>query len=304
MSKVFMFPGLNGLLKKADRMRYANQPNVQRYFQSAEIIIGDKFNKKISFLDFLNESTEYIYSVDNISLAAVAICSIQGGVSEAVASEFGKPDWVIGCSLGDLGRSVFANAYSFEDAVTNHIKFTQKIDGIDKIGKNIGVLATKTDSFSEEDYQWFSDIKVDVSRLTPRFLNIGGRFEDLKKIEEKAIENSWGTMTLLEYPAHSRYILPYVEAVRQDFQTVKTHSPKIKMFSSLSAVPISDPEIIREEFLLSITRPIHWCQAIERLHLEHGASEFINIGPCRSLSKMMRDIPVEVTVTESYDILN
>ena len=183
--------------------------------------------------ELLSRSTEEIYSIDNISLAAVAICSIQCGVGDRLKATHPAPEWLMGCSLGDLARAVFAEAYSFEDAVVNHVKFTRDIGGINKIGKNIGVSTPAGTAFTPEDHAWFEEIKVDVSNFSPRFLNIGGRFEELALIEERAKTSGWKTMTILEYPAHSRYILPYVEKVKREVLNVKTHAPKTKIFSSV-----------------------------------------------------------------------
>ncbi|WP_413575228.1 acyltransferase domain-containing protein [Bdellovibrio sp. HCB290] len=304
MAVAYIFPGLNALIRKSDRNRFSHLPEVQNYFLKAEEIIAARFEKKISFKEFLELPTEEIYSIKNISLAAVAICCIQTGVAERLRDKLGQsPDWVMGCSLGDLARAVFAGAYSFEDAIFNHIWFTQRIDGIDQIGRNIGVLAPKSEKFEEQDYAWFAETQVDVSCLTPRFLNVGGRYEDLKKVEERAREKGWNTMNILDYPAHSRYILPYVLAVESDFTHVRTYSPQIRIFSSLSAQELTDPKIIKEEFLLSITRTIHWSEAVQRLVQEKGICKFINVGPCRSLSGLMRDIPVNVETIEAFEVL-
>ncbi|MBO9667264.1 MAG: ACP S-malonyltransferase [Bdellovibrio sp.] len=303
MATAFIFPGLNALLRKTDRHRFSHLPEVQEYFAKAEHIIHSRFGHKIDFKEFLELSAEEIYSIKNISLAAVAICCIQSGVAKRLSAQRGAPAWVMGCSLGDLARAVYAGAYTFEDAIYNHIHFTQSIDGIDQIGKNIGVLAPRGTPFTEEDFQWFEEVAVDVSCLTPRFLNVGGRYDDLKKVEARAEEKGWNVMNILDYPAHSRYILPYVRAVESDFSHVKTFRPQVPIFSSLSAQVLEDPQVIKEEFLLSITRTIHWSQAVQRLVKEHGITEFINIGPCRSLSGLMRDIPVEVKTTEAYELL-
>lgn len=303
MSVAFIFPGLNSLMRKSDRARFLHLPEVQDYFTRAENVISERFNKKFDFKEFLELPAEEIYSLKNISLAAVAICSIQSGVAQRLKDKVGEPDWVMGCSLGDLARAVFAGAYAFEDAVFNHIWFTQRIDGIDQIGKNIGVLAPKGEVFSAEDFAWFDETAVDVSCLTPRFLNIGGRYADLNKVEERAKEKNWNVITILEYPAHSRYILPYVQAVESDFHEVKAFKPKISVFSSLSTQPLEDPELIKQEFLLSITRPIHWSQAVQQLVNDKNIKQFINIGPCRSLSGLMRDIPVQVETKEAFEIL-
>ena len=303
MATAFIFPGLNALMRKSDRQRFLHLPEVRSYFAKAEIIIKEKFGMSFSFQSFLGKPVEEIYSLSQISYAAVAICAIQVGVAERLGKQIASPDWVMGCSLGDLARAVFAGAYSFEDAVYNHIKFTQGIDGIDQIGRNIGVLAPREAPFTDDDFAWFEEIKVDVSCLTPRFLNIGGRYQDLDKVEARAKEMKWNTMSILDYPAHSRYILPYVQAVEAEFAEVKTHKPRIPIFSSLSAQPLEDPRHIRDEFLLSITRTIQWSKAVQSLVNEKGVVNIVNIGPCRSLSGIMKDIPVNVALREAFDLI-
>lgn len=304
MAVAYIFPGLNSIMRKSDRQRFLHLPEVQTFFGKAEEVISDRFHKKFDFAQFLELPAEEIYSIKNISLCAVAICSIQSGVAQRLKEKIGEPDWVMGCSLGDLARAVFAGAYTFEDAVFNHIWFTQRIDGIDQIGKNIGVLAPKGQEFTAEDFAWFDEALVDVSKLTTRFLNVGGRYEDIQKVEAKAVEKGWNCITLLEYPAHSRYIIPYVKEVAGDFHAVKTYKPKISLFSSVSAQPIDDPELIKQEFITSITRPVHWNDAVKRIVDEKGIKQFINVGPCRSLTGLMRDIPVQVETREAFELLS
>ena len=299
----FIYPGLNGLLRRTDRNRYLALPEVQNRMGQAEKIVSRHRDHKVLLHEFLLLPTAEIYSVDNISTAAVVICAIQCGIADRLRSLGCKPKWVMGCSLGDLARAVFADAYSFEDAVSNHMRFTTGISGIEKIGRNIGVAAPPKSPFSDEDYGWFNKIGVDVSRLTSRFLNIGGRHAELALVESRAVERQWHVMPILEYPAHSRYILPFVERVAQSFGSVEVRLPSTPIFSSLSAKPLTDPVDIRNEFLLSITQPIHWERAVLKLAQEHGIREFINIGPCRSLSKMMKEIDASIVVIEAEDVI-
>ncbi|UOF01344.1 acyltransferase domain-containing protein [Bdellovibrio reynosensis] len=299
----YLFPGLNALLRRTDRHRFTHLPEVQSYFSRAEKVILERFGQKISFTEFLELPTEQVYSLKNISIAAVAICCIQVGVAEKLREKMGDPHWVMGCSLGDLARAVFVGCYTFEDLVYNHLRFTGHIDGIDSIGRNIGVLAPHLAPFEFNDYQWFEDQGVDVSILTPRFLNISGRFDDLAKVEKRAEDKNWNIINILNYPVHSRYILPYVLAVKSEFNLVETKAPRIPIFSSVSARAISETEIIKEEFLLCITQAVQWSKAIQSLVHDKGISKFVNIGPCRSLTGLMRDIPVEVETVEAYQLL-
>jgi [acyl-carrier-protein] S-malonyltransferase len=303
MSTAYLFPGLNGLLRRADRNRYLHLPEVRDRLMQAEKVLRSRLGVRLSSEEFLALPMEEIYAIHNISLAAVIICAIQVGVTDRLKKTQAAPQWVMGCSLGDIARAVFSGAYDFEEAIYNHVHFTRSIDGIDKIGRNIGVATSRERPFTDEDFQWFDGIQVDVSRLTPRFLNIGGRNDDLKMVEARADERAWRVMPILDYPAHSRYILPYVKAAEADFLAVRTSAPQIPIFSSLSCRQLSDPEQIKEEFLLSITKTIHWHQAITALVKEHGVSRFVNIGPCLTLTRMMTDIDGSPPAIEASELV-
>jgi [acyl-carrier-protein] S-malonyltransferase len=302
--QAFIFPGLNGLLRRADRNRFLPLPEVQERFRQAEAVLSSRLGHSEPLMALLEKSTEEIYSIKNISLAAVIICAIQTGVTDRLKTMGIQPAWVMGCSLGDLARAVFAGAYRFEDAVYNHVHFTRGIEGIESIGRNIGVASSVSRPFDDGDYAWFDEIAVDVSRLTPRFLNVGGRHAELSLVEARAREKGWHVMPILEYPAHSRYILPFVDRVSNEFENVQVRVPQIPIFSSFSGKPLTDPVEIRKEFLLSITQTIHWHHAVTTLVREHGITEFVNIGPCRSLSRMMGDIPGSVGVVEADALIS
>jgi [acyl-carrier-protein] S-malonyltransferase len=303
MKTAFVFPGLNGLLRQKDRERYLELPHVIKRLQQAEGALLRDLGIKTDLMGMVKTNTDEIYRIDNISLAAVVISSIQVGVVDHLREHFPNPDWMVGVSLGDIARTVSSGAYDFEVAVVSHVKFTHKIDGIDKLGGNIGVATTLQKPFTSDDFEWFEAQGVDVSVLTSRFLNVGALFSSLENVREKAKDRGWRIMPIIDYPAHSRYIKPYVDASREEFMNVKTMVPQVPIFSTLSCKMLVEPEEIKEEFLETIIRTIHFEKAITTLHKEHGVTRFINIGPCKSLYTLLRDIPLEFQVTDAEDLL-
>lgn len=304
MKTAFVFPGLNGLLRQKDRERYIELPYVIKRLREAEGALLRDLGLKTDLLGMVKTNTDEIYRIDNISLAAVVISSIQVGVVDHLREQFPNPDWMVGVSLGDIARTVCSGAYDFEVAVVSHVRFTYKIDGIDKLGANIGVATTLQKPFTEEDFEWFEDQGVDVSVLTSRFLNVGALFESLANVRERARDRGWRVMPIIDYPAHSRYIKPYVDASREEFMTVKTMVPQIPIFSTISCKSLIEAQEIKEEFLETITRTIHFEKAITTLFKVHGVTRFINIGPCKSLYTLLRDIPLEFQVTDAEDLLS
>ena len=303
MKSAYLFPGLNGLLRKKDRERYLELPHVRARLNQAQEALWRELGMKTDLIGMLTQNTDEIYRIDNISLAAVVISSIQVGVVDHLREKHPDPSWMVGVSLGDIARSVAAGAYDFETAVVSHVKFTHKIEGIDKLGGNIGVATTIAKPFTPDDFRWFEENCVDVSVLTSRFLNIGALFSGLELVRQKAKARGWRVMPILDYPAHSRYIRPFVEASEEEFLKVKTTSPKIPIFSTLTCKPLVLPEEIKKEFLETITLTIHFERAIKTLHHDHGVTQFINIGPCKSLYTLFKDIPLDLKIYDAEDLL-
>ena len=303
MKTAYLFPGLNGLLRQKDRERYLPLPNVQKRLLEAQHALSRELGLSIDLMDMLTKNTDEIYHIKNISLAAVLISSIQVGVVDHLREEFPNPDWMVGVSLGDIARTVCAGAYDFETAVVSHVKFTHKIDGIDKLGGNIGVATTLQRPFTQEDFDWFDKMEIDVSILTARFLNVGALFGALEKVRVRSKERGWRVMPILDYPAHSRYIKPFVEASEKEFLEVKTKSPEIPIFSTLSCKSLELPSEIKQEFLETIIRTVHFEKAITHLNKVHGVTRFINIGPCKSLYTLLRDIPLKFQIEDAQDLL-
>ena len=304
MKTAFVFPGLNGLLRQKDRERYLKLSHVIKRLEQAQTALLRELNLKTDLMGMLKQrNTDEIYRIDNISLAAVVISAIQVGVVDHLREHFPNPEWMVGVSLGDIARTVSAGAYDFEVAVVSHVRFTYKIDGIDKLGGNIGVATTLARPFTTEDFDWFESMGVDVSILTSRFLNVGALFKSLELVRERARERGWRIMPIIDYPAHSRYILPYVDASRDEFMNVQTMKPLIPIFSTISCKSLTDPKEIKTEFLETITRTIHFEQAITKLYNEHGVTRFVNIGPCKSLYTLLRDIPLDFDIVDAEDLL-
>jgi [acyl-carrier-protein] S-malonyltransferase len=303
MKTAYLFPGLNGLLRQKDRERYLELPHVQARLKMAQTALYRDLGLNVDLLSMITQNTEEIYRINNISLAAVLISSIQVGVVDHLRELFPNPDYMVGVSLGDIARTVCAGAYDFETAVVSHVKFTHKIDGIDKLGGNIGVATTLQKPFSDEDFEWFEDNGVDVSVLTSRFLNVGALFSALEKVRVRSKEKGWRVMPILDYPAHSRYIKPYVDASENEFLQVKTVEPLVPIFSTLTCRTLELPSEIKKEFLETITKTIHFEKAITRLNKEHGVTRFINIGPCKSLYTLLRDIPLEFQIEDAEVLL-
>lgn len=299
MKTAFIFPGLNGLIKAEDRIRYLNVPEVAARLKQVEDIFKTHANHEFTFAHYLQGSMQEIYSVENISKAATAICAIQVGVAESLMTKGIKPDWTLGCSLGDLARAVVSQVVSFETCITGYIRFAEKLQGIEKIGANVGVSKPAGAAFTKDEILEMQNLGLDVSVMTPNFLNIGGRYQELEQLQMIAKEKRFRTVKILDYPAHSRYIAPYVHAAAFEVKDIQLQTPTNRVFSCISCDEITNTDIMKSELMLNMTQPLRWGEAIQLLESREDEMRFINVGPCKSLTKMIPDLNLKSTIYEA-----
>jgi [acyl-carrier-protein] S-malonyltransferase len=191
---------------------------------------------------------------------------------------------------------VTSGAYDFETAILHQVSFTGELAGVEKIGSSIGV-ATREASFSQDDFDWLRKNNIDYSRLSSRFLNIGVSHEEMALIQEQSNKRRWSVMNLLNYPVHSKHVLSFIEPIEELFLSQPMGTAKISMLSSVNGEPLDNAENIKKDILYCASNTIQWEDAIRNLY-DRGVREFINIGPCRSLSKIFADYKLDATVSE------
>src|SRR5262249_19810533 len=63
----------------------------------------------------------------------------------------------------------------------------------------------------------------------------------------------------------------------------------IRVYSSVLRREVKRPEEFREEFISSLVLSYNWKETVNDLVTNHAVTSFVNIGPCRTLSKLLRE---------------
>src|SRR5437868_6868848 len=98
----FLFPGMSSLLKKGDRFRFLALPEVQARIVQAESLLREREPERRSLASLLELPTQDLYSLGNIHCTTMLISCMQLGVAERLQKIMPAPDWLVGCSLGDI----------------------------------------------------------------------------------------------------------------------------------------------------------------------------------------------------------
>lgn len=64
----------------------------------------------------------------------------------------------------------------------------------------------------------------------------------------------------------------------------------------MNALPVSDPEVIRQNLVAQLTAPVRWTQTVENM-VSDGAVEFTEIGPGKVLQGLVKKISKDTIVS-------
>lgn len=292
MGTAFVFGPLSSMLRSEDRCRYRHLDEVQARFTGAAGIIGQRHGLRVCFDDLLDKPSAALCGRAHLNFTAALVISLQLGVVDRLQKFLPKPGWVVGCSLGDVARTVYAGACTFETALHLIMLTLNEVEQADQIGNNVVVMATSRNPFTAQDLVWLNAADLAVSQLSDQLLNVAGLCSGLELLKNKAQERHWKIFPLLDFPLHSRHVAHYTAKAHELIHRVSLGAlaSGIRVYSSVLQREIKDSEEFREEFLSSLVRPNHWKATVNDLVENQGVTSFVNIGPCRTLSKILRDM--------------
>jgi [acyl-carrier-protein] S-malonyltransferase len=88
-----------------------------------------------------------------------------------------------------------------------------------------------------------------------------------------------------------------MEPARQELETAIMNclfaTPICPVYQNFTALPTSDPDIIRTNLVAQLTAPVRWTQTVRHM-LEDGASSFTEVGPGKVLQGLIKKVDKEI----------
>jgi [acyl-carrier-protein] S-malonyltransferase len=137
---------------------------------------------------------------------------------------------------------------------------------------------------------------------TKNQLVVGGfkkNLEELSKTMKK--ENLFSTMLKVEGPFHTPLMKPAADRFKKELATRKIYIAAKPVIANVSAEAIVDPLHIRKELYEQIYTCVDWRRGVERM-VENGADLFIEIGPKKVLSGMLKSIAPDIPTLNVEDV--
>jgi [acyl-carrier-protein] S-malonyltransferase len=289
---VFLFPGQGSQYVGMGRDFYDTYATVRDLFDKSSDAIGMDL-KKLCF-----DGPEFVLlETDNVQ-PAVTLINI--ATFYVLREEGIYPSASAGHSLGEYAALLAANVVDSIDLM-KLVKYrgTFMKEAADKnMGGMIAVMGLGIDKITRLCNEVKEIGYAEVANInSPGQVIISGEANVLRKVSELAKkEGAKFTIPLkVSGPWHSKFMFEARTKMEETLKEFNFNRPTIPVIANATADYEPEPELIKTNLATQITSPVLWMQSIRKL-ISDGFNYFVEVGPKRVLSGLMRDINREVKI--------
>ena len=286
MSKAYIFPGQGSQFPGMGKALYERSAEAREIMDKANEILGFPITD-IMF----GESAEDLKAT-RVTQPAIFIHS----VVLARCSGLEAPSMAAGHSLGEFSALAAAGAMDFEDAlrlVAVRASAMQKC--CEQVPGTMAAVINLPADTIEEICASCTGIVIPANYNSDGQVVISGEAEAIAEACAKMKEA--GAKRALPLPVSGAFHSPLMEPARLELAEAidKTpfRAPVCPVYQNVTALPSTDPDVIKDNLLRQLTAPVRWTQTIRNM-VADGADSFLEIGPGTVLQGLVKRIAPEV----------
>ena len=256
----------------------------------------EKANEILGFriTDIMFEGEAEDLKATRVTQPAIFLHSVVLALSQPQA-----PGMVAGHSLGEFSALVAAGAMSFEDGLRLvALRASEMQKCCERQPGAMAAVINLPDSTIEE-------ICAGIPCVVPANYNSPGQV--VISGEEAAVDEACrqlkeaGAKRALKLPVSGAFHSPLMEPAREELakaiEATPFQAPRCPVYQNVTALPVTDPQEIKENLLRQLTSPVRWTQTVQNM-LAAGATHFVEIGPGSVLQGLVRRIAGPETLIE------
>jgi len=298
MKVAYVFPGQASQYAGMGKELYNEFPVAAAVFNRADEELGFSLSR-LCFEgpgEELNLTANTQPAVLTTSVACLEVLNALGGP---------VPCAVAGHSLGEYTALVAAGSLLFEDAVRLVRKRGQYMQEAVPVGEGgmAAGMGRSTELVVETCLKASGSGVVEAVNLNcPGQVVIAGDTAGLKAAEP--LLKAAGARRVMPIPVsapfHSSLMVPAGKRLAEDLNKGSVADPKIPVVANVSADLVSSGQEVRESLIRQVYSPVRWEECVLKL-ISLGADTFIEVGPGKVLSGLIKKISRDVTILNVED---
>lgn len=281
-----IFPGQGSQVVGMGKDLADKYPAARQAFAEADETLGYKLSQ-VCF-----EGPEEDLRLTEITQPAILTASI--AMLRVLETRIPKPCLVAGHSLGEYSAHVASGTFSFADAVRtvrNRGKYMQEAVpvGVGTMAAILGMDLEKVTGVCQDAAQ--GEICSPANINSPDQIVISGNTAAVERAAKLADERGAKRAKLLPVsaPFHCSLMKPAQDRLESDLKKLEMHKPVYPVACNVDADLVTDDQQALNTLVRQVTGSVKWDQCI-RLLISQGVETFIEVGPSKVLTGLMRQI--------------
>lgn len=298
MGKVaFVFPGQASQYPGMGKELAEKHSAARAVFEEADEALGFSVSKMCF------EGTE-----DELKLTAnaqPAILTVSVAVYRVLSEKGIKPEYVAGHSLGEYSALVAAGSLKFANAVNlvrSRGKYMQDAvpAGVGAMAAIMGLSPAVVVDVCKRAAE--NEICSPANLNSPEQTVISGHAGAIKRAVEIASQQGAKRAVILAVsaPFHCALMMPAQEKLERDLKKVEFSGLRVPLVTNVDADTIESGEAAREALVRQVSMPVRWEESV-RMLIDEGVNTFVEMGPGRVLSGLLRQIERSVATLNVED---
>ena len=294
----WVFPGQGSQSVGMCRDLYESVKSARAVFEEADKALGVPLTR----LCFEGPEEELRQTINAQPALVTAGYACLEAAREIAGNKLPAPSFVAGHSLGEYTALLAAGVFDFPTAVRlarergrlMHEAGQKRPGAMSAI---IGLDEVKLAEICKASDTVMANIN------SPGQIVISGAAENVTKANEMATAAGASRAIPLQVSGafHSPLMQPAVEGMVKYLDATAFKTPSIPVIGNVTALPLTTPEEVKTELRNQLTSPVQWQRTIEYM-VKQGVTTFIEIGPAKVLTGLIKRINKEVTTQNIGDL--
>ncbi len=294
----WVFPGQGSQSVGMCRDLYDNVKSARAVFEQADKALGFS----ISRLCFEGPEDVLRQTINAQPALVTAGYSCLEAAREISGNKLATAAFTAGHSLGEYTALAAAGVLDFSTAVRLARERGRLMHeaGQQRAGAMAAIMGLEETKLAEVCRQ--SDT-VMANINSPGQIVISGAAENIAKAMEMATAAGASRTVQLQVSGafHSPLMQPAVEGMIKYIDATVFKTPSIPVIGNVTALPLATPEDVKTELKKQLLSPVQWVRSIEYM-VQQGVTTFIEIGPGRVLTGLIKRINKEVATQNLGDL--